>query len=170
MTSSNSSWTSINTVSTVNSDNPWPGILAYSEQDKDFFNGRDSETTELLRLVTRAQVAVLFGLSGLGKSSLLQAGLFPLVREEQILPIYIRLDFSEGHSPFTSQVKNAVVSQAGINTIEVPVGIDGETLWEYFHRKDHDFWTPRNQLVMPLLVFDQFEEVFTLFRPDVFPY
>ena len=166
MTSSNSSLQSTNAGSTVNADSPWPGILSYREQDKDFFNGRDSETMELLRLVIRAQVTLLFGLSGLGKSSLLQAGLFPLVRKEKILPIYIRLDFSEGHPPFTSQVKNAIVSQAASSAIEVPGGIGDETLWEYFHRKDHDFWTARNQLVMPLLVFDQFEEAFTLGRKD----
>src|SRR5262249_16056147 len=37
-----------------------------------------------------------------------------------------------------------------------------ETLWEYFHQKDADFWDAKNRPVVPLLAFDQFEERFTL--------
>ena len=35
-----------------------------------------------------------------------------------------------------------------------------ETLWEYFHIVH--FWGPRNDRLTPVLVFDQFEEIFTL--------
>ena len=41
-----------------------------------------------------------------------------------------------------------------------------ETLWEYFHRRDVDFWGPRNRLLTPVIVLDQFEEVFTLGQRD----
>jgi hypothetical protein len=37
-----------------------------------------------------------------------------------------------------------------------------ETLWGYFHDKETEFWNRRNRLVTPVLVFDQFEEIFTL--------
>ena len=63
--------------------NPWPGLLQYEEADREFFQGRQAETDELLRLVMRTRLSVLFGLSGLGKSSLLQAGLFPRLRCEE---------------------------------------------------------------------------------------
>jgi hypothetical protein len=81
-------------TATVNADNPWPGLLAFREADQDYFEGRPTETEDLFRLVMRERLIVFFGLSGLGKSSLLQAGLFPLLRREGILPVYIRLDFS----------------------------------------------------------------------------
>jgi hypothetical protein len=55
--------------------NPWPGLAAFTEAAKDSFNGRDAEAEELLRRVTTAPLTVLFGKSGLGKTSLLQAGL-----------------------------------------------------------------------------------------------
>jgi hypothetical protein len=42
------------------------------------------------------------------------------------------------------------------NTHDAP---DRETLWEYFHRVH--FWGPRNDRLTPVLVFDQFEEIFT---------
>src|SRR4030095_4489786 len=37
-----------------------------------------------------------------------------------------------------------------------------ESLWEYLHRQELELWSVRNQLLTPLFVFDQFEEVFTL--------
>ena len=39
-----------------------------------------------------------------------------------------------------------------------------ESLWEYFHRSDVDFWDSQSRLVTLVLVFDQFEERFTLGR------
>src|SRR5262245_44680364 len=68
--------------------NPWPGLAAYGEASAKYFHGRDEEATELLRLIRLAPLAVLYAKSGLGKSSLLQAGLFPMLRDEHYLPIY----------------------------------------------------------------------------------
>src|SRR5215813_11838988 len=76
--------------------NPWPGLAAYDEAASNFFHGRDEEARELLRLIQLAPLTVVYGKSGLGKTSLLQAGLFPLLRTEHFLPVYVRLDFSGG--------------------------------------------------------------------------
>ncbi len=147
---------------TVNADNPWPGLLAFRETDEGYFQGRQTETEELLRLVLRERLTVLFSLSGLGKSSLLQAGLFPRLRRESILPVYIRLDFSGSQPNLVAQVLGMTAHQASLHQIEAPQPRSGETLWEYFHRETNTFWNSRNRPVMPLLVFDQFEEIFTL--------
>jgi WD40 repeat protein len=159
---------------TVNAENPWPGLLAFRETDQGYFQGRQAETEELLRLALRERLVVLFSLSGLGKSSLLQAGLFPRLRQENIFPVYVRLDFSPQESEqngtakpdLTAQVIAAIAKQAGAHQIEAPRPTAGETLWEYFHREGNNFWNARNRPVMPLLVFDQFEEAFTLGRLD----
>ena len=37
-----------------------------------------------------------------------------------------------------------------------------EGLWSFFHRRDAEFWSERNRPVTPVIVFDQFEEIFTL--------
>jgi tetratricopeptide (TPR) repeat protein len=153
-------------ATTVNADNPWPGLLAFREADQQFFTGRHTETDDLFRLVMREPLTVFFGLSGLGKSSLLHAGLFPLLRPANIFPIYIRLDFSAAEPDLIAQVKSAIARQAELTDIEAPAIDPHETLWEYFHRRDSDFWNSRNRPVMPLIVFDQFEEVFTLGRLD----
>jgi len=147
---------------TVSTDNPWPGLLAFREADQGYFQGRKAETEDLFRLVVRERLSVLFGLSGLGKSSLLQAGVFPLLRRETIFPVYIRLDFSAREPDLVSEVKADIAREALAVQIEAPAAKADETLWEYFHRQDNDFWNARNRPVIPLLVFDQFEETFTL--------
>lgn len=114
----------------------------------------------------RAPLTVLFGSSGLGKSSLLQAGLFPAVRQQNVLPVYIRLDFVSRHADLTAQVGDCILSAAAEASVEAPAVSEGETLWAYFHRREADFWSGRNRPMLPLLVFDQFEEIFTLGRSD----
>src|SRR5918993_1750452 len=79
----------------LDADNPWPGLLPYDESSQRFFYGRESETAELLRLIQLSPFVTLYGKSGLGKSSLLQAGLFPHLRAARFLPVYLRLDFTQ---------------------------------------------------------------------------
>jgi hypothetical protein len=150
----------------VNADNPWPGLLAFRETDEGYFQGRQHETEALIRLVMRERLTVLFGASGLGKSSLLQAGLMPRARRENILPVYVRLDFSSGRPDLVAQVNELITKEASVHQIEAPPARPGETLWEYFHREGHHWWNSRNRPVVPLLIFDQFEEIFTIGRLD----
>jgi len=95
----------------IDEENPWPGLAAFDESAERFFNGRADESAALRRLVGQAPLTVLFGASGLGKSSLLQAGLFPLLRRDHYLPIYIRLDVRDGSGPLIEQVKRALEAQ-----------------------------------------------------------
>ena len=67
----------------INEDNPWVGLHEFTEDIQSFFHGREGETENLLNMVRRSGLTVLFGQSGLGKSSLLQAGLFPRLRGER---------------------------------------------------------------------------------------
>ncbi len=147
---------------TVDVENPWPGLASFREADRDFFRGREQETDALERLVMRERLTVVFGLSGLGKTSLLKAGLFPRLRRQQVFPVHIRLNYADGASNFTAQVRETLAREAEHSGIEAPASRDGDTLWEVFHRRDADFWTGRNRLAQPFLVFDQFEEMFTL--------
>src|SRR2546425_59830 len=142
---------------TVDSENPWPGLAAFREADHRFFHGREAETEELHRLVLRERQTLLFGLSGLGKTSLLRAGLFPRLREGSTLPVYIRIDFTEERLDLPSQIKSEIAHEATAAAVEAPVSGSTETLWEFFHRQGAEFWSNRNRVVTPLLVFDQFE-------------
>ena len=74
--------------------NPWPGLFWYTEEQASLFFGREAETQELLRLIQRETLTVLFGRSGLGKTSLLRAGVFPRLRPDGYFPVVLRLDYS----------------------------------------------------------------------------
>ncbi len=143
---------------------PWVGLASFTEGDREFFAGRGDEIEQLLRLVRRDTLTLLYGVSGLGKTSLLQAGLFPALRNENYLPVPIRLDFLESAAPLAKQVFDAIGLAAAEARVDMPQLQPGETLWEYFHRVDSHFWSSHNELVTPLLAFDQFEEFFTLGR------
>jgi hypothetical protein len=148
----------------VDAENPWPGLLSFREADQAWFQGRRRETNELLSLVRRDIVTLLFGISGVGKSSLLQAGLFPQLRADNVLPIRVRLAFTADHLDLPGQILEAIDREAEAAGVEAPAPTPGETLWEYFHRRDNDFWSARNRPLTPVLVLDQFEEIFTLGR------
>ncbi len=147
---------------TIDRDNPWPGLIAFDEGAEQFFNGRTDETAELRRLVMQAPLTVLFGASGLGKTSLLQAGLFPLLRRSHFLPIYIRLNLEQTGRPLIDQARLALRSEMVAQKVDAPPMGESESLWEYLHRSDLELWSEQNHLLTPLFVFDQFEEVFTL--------
>ena len=150
----------------IDRDNPWPGLAPFTEDLRGYFYGRERETDELSRLVKRQTLTVLFGQSGLGKSSLIQAGLFPLLREGDHLPLYLRLDHSAASPALADQVKAALTAAYAAEKADAPAFRQEETLWEYFHRKDVDIWSAKNRLLTPVLAFDQFEEIFTLGRAD----
>jgi WD40 repeat protein len=61
---------------------PYQGLVPYSEDDAEWFFGRD-EWREVIADNLRAyRITVLYGESGVGKSSLLRAGVIPTLREE----------------------------------------------------------------------------------------
>ena len=146
----------------IDEQNPWPGLGSFDEGAERFFHGRQNESAELRRLALNAPLTVLFGASGLGKTSLVQAGLFPLMRKEHYLPVYVRLDLSDRATPLIEQVKFALHTQLQARRVDAPAMRDGESLWCYLHRAGLEMWSEQNQLLTPVFVFDQFEEVFTL--------
>ena len=150
--------------SQLDRDNPWPGLDSYDESSHDFFSGRTEETNELLRRILDEPITVLFGKSGLGKTSLLKAGVFPRLREKGILPILVRLQIRITTEPLIEQVRLAFLDELRTQGIEHRDPEPGESLWEYMHRAGQEFWTRQNRLTRPVFIFDQFEELFTLGR------
>jgi hypothetical protein len=147
----------------LDSQNPWPGLTAFTEKQHEFFYGREQESHELFSCVKRERLTVLFGKSGLGKTSLLQAGLFPQLRAADCLPVYVRLSYEDHAAPFDTQLRSALGSAIeSANFAEVAFPQEGETVWEYLHRRGGNLINDEGNVVMPVLIFDQFEECFTL--------
>ena len=147
--------------------NPYKGLFHYEEKDKGLFYGREPEKKKLFKLVAHNFLTVVFGKSGIGKTSLLNAGLFPKLRDNGYLPIRLRLDYSPSAPPFreqirtmmTDELKRCRVHEKGKEKEAAQPFDPKETLWEYFHRVDH--WDDTGKSIAPVLVFDPFEEVFT---------
>ena len=58
---------------------PYVGVDAFGEEDRLLFYGRERDQEILLSNLYAAPASVLYGKSGVGKSSLLLAGLAPLL-------------------------------------------------------------------------------------------
>ena len=58
---------------------PFPGLGSYLRQDASIFKGRDDEIWSLFSIVSTYPITLLIGESGVGKTSLIQAGLFPFL-------------------------------------------------------------------------------------------
>jgi formylglycine-generating enzyme required for sulfatase activity len=145
----------------LDAQNPWPGLASFTEGNAAHFHGREHEADELARLVRRERLTVLFGRSGLGKSSLLAAGLFPRLRQDLHLPVPLRIGYAGEASP-RQQVWNALAAACAAAGLTAPPPAADESLWAYFHRAGGGFWNARRRPMLPVLVFDQFEEMFTL--------
>lgn len=142
----------------LSKNNPWKGLDIYREGD--IIYGRDEDIRKLSQYVLGYNETVLYGRSGIGKSSLLNAGILPVARIAGFIPIYIRLNHSNEETYF-EQIKTAI-EKYGV--IIQPVGtikdIERPLLWELFHR--NRFINQENGSIKLLLIFDQFEEIFTL--------
>jgi WD40 repeat protein len=61
---------------------PYQGLVPYTEEDGAWFFGRDAARAVVLDNLLAYRVSVLFGTSGVGKSSLLRAGVVRQVRDD----------------------------------------------------------------------------------------
>ncbi|HEY7872182.1 MAG TPA: hypothetical protein VIC31_05630 [Rudaea sp.] len=162
------SMTNADDAVTIDPENPWLGLFSYAEETRAYFHGRDEETGELARRVQRKLLTVLFGQSGLGKTSLLRAGIVPRLRAESYCPVYVRIDYAPESPAPSEQIKQAILratSEAGYWT-RPGSAIEGESLWEFLHHRGDLLRDGAGNVLMPLLIFDQFEEIFTLGQAD----
>jgi len=60
---------------------PFPGLRAFTENEREFFRGRDSLVALLLERFHRQPFLAVLGNSGCGKSSLVMAGVIPRLQE-----------------------------------------------------------------------------------------
>ncbi len=145
--------------------NPWLGLSSYKYEDSSRFYGRDEELQTLTDIIRQNIFTTLYGVSGAGKTSLINAGLSPILEKEQYLPIYVRLSHGSDSLPYEEQLISAVecaLEKIGGESEQIEnLDFDSKSdrLWLYFH--SHHFWSAQNHKVIPLLFIDQFEEIFT---------
>lgn len=118
----------------------YPGMGAFEEMQRPLFFGRSKEKEALLQALKVERSIVLFAKSGVGKSSLLNAGLIPYMPGNGFYPIRVRLGYADNvdyKSPLEI-TKDRVQKLEGREDVAVAVRsgllFDAEAprLWELF--------------------------------------
>lgn len=151
--------------------NPWLGLQSYTEYDRIY--GRDADIRALTQAVLNNKELLFYGKSGIGKSSILMAGLVGMCRQHGYVPISMRLEHSG--IKYIDQIKQALEAESIRVVRKEAVCGNDETLWEFFHcnefrKTNRDITTNEEAIgerVNLLFIFDQFEEIFTLSRNKV---
>jgi transcriptional regulator with XRE-family HTH domain len=166
-------------------ESPYRGLKAFREQDEAFFFGREAATAQVLerlsRLAAGAGVLVVSGVSGAGKSSLLQAGVLPQIHaaglagapEAASWPCQV---FTPTRAPL-DELALRVAAPAGADAAAVRRGLEADPAGFALtacqavlagpHGPGRDLTGPGERDQPPsqrrrlLLVVDQFEELFT---------
>jgi hypothetical protein len=138
----------------------YPGSRPFTQDDKALFFGRDEDITKLTTFITVEKTTVLYGKSGLGKTSLLNAGVLPKLESQhqyRILPVrfgsYTHDNLKHPLDIVEEQIAARSQQEGFLSSIESEV----ISLWQ--HIKNLELTLPNQPTV--LLVFDQFEELFS---------
>jgi tetratricopeptide (TPR) repeat protein len=139
---------------------PYPGLRAFESTDSTRFFGRRREVREIAALWRSSRLLTLYGPSGVGKTSLLQAGVIPLVDDEfaDVLPV--------GRLGHRSTVPTAVLPDhnpyvfallSSLAPADTPTRLSGLRLVDFLReqRRRHDRYGDQVPL---FLAIDQFEE------------
>ncbi|MET0938999.1 MAG: hypothetical protein ABWY51_07230, partial [Gaiellaceae bacterium] len=143
---------------------PYRGIHPFRYVDHPIFFAREEETRHLLQLVTVYRGVMLYGDSGCGKSSLSNAGLLPAAIQLGFTPERVRVQPRPGEEIVVERISLAEDGGAPyVPTWLTPAEEDSPVhvlSCDEFAQKVREAATSSR----PLVVFDQFEELVTLFE------
>ena len=137
--------------------NPYRGLEPFEEADARDFHGRDAAIAEMVDVLGRERLLVVFGPSGIGKSSVVKAGLVPALRRGAIdgSESWVITDMTPGSDPF-EQLRTAL---ARVAVADLP-DVVGELSWSARSLDELVRGVvPHGTNVV--IVIDQFEELFT---------
>ncbi|MEO6718903.1 MAG: AAA family ATPase [Ferruginibacter sp.] len=145
----------------------YPGTKPFEANEYKLFKGRGEDIQKLQELISLQNLIVLYSRSGLGKSSLLNAGLVNKFREEPgIVPLFVRFGaYYKGAAPAPRERLIQIITEEyhqDFNTFLFKKLIPQEQvtmhlLWYLF--KSLQICDPSKETFV--IIFDQFEELFT---------
>jgi hypothetical protein len=145
---------------------PYRGIQPFRYVDHAIFLAREEETEELEDLVAIYRGVLLYGASGDGKSSLINAGLLPAVARRRLRPERVRVQPRDGEELVVERIATTEEECDGghLPSLLVPDGDDSPRFVVSVQAFEDRVREACRSSQRPLLVFDQFEEVITLFE------
>src|SRR6185295_18366459 len=143
---------------------PYPGLSPFAEADADRFFGREAEVEALWGKIRRQTLLAVIGPSGVGKTSLLRAGLIPHRPSG-----WAAVACAPGSHPFVAlgQALAPLLAADAEAMAELFGGVSDAVQGAEVDRLVSALSRWRRGHAEGLLVLDQFEELFTLNVPDV---
>ncbi len=140
----------------------YPGIRPFQEGEQQLFFARSREVNDLLTKLAVERLAVLYGKSGMGKTSLLEAGVFPIIRQRHVLVVKLRLGAWNGNELATPIFSILMNIRQLSGTQELP------PLLARFPPGNNSLWVALKKIQLEnresqaiLLSIDEAEEIFT---------
>lgn len=130
---------------------PYQGLIPYTERDSSFFFGREKETRLIIANLYASPLTILYGPSGVGKSSVLRAGVAYQLSQRPNLKVIVHSDWK--NTPLT-RLKSTIAVLAGLGK-----NFDTNLSFEDFLKQTTDRTNTRFMFIL-----DQFEEYF-LYHP-----
>jgi WD40 repeat protein len=133
---------------------PYKGLQPYTEGDRKYFFGRTRDIGIIISNLYAASITVFYGASGVGKSSVLLAGVVPQLREEPhnaVVVVFNKWQVDD----FVGELKDAIAKQSGQTSIDRSLPLN-KFLEETQRAVDLPFF----------LICDQFEEYFLYHPPS----
>jgi hypothetical protein len=125
---------------------PYRYLDYFQERDRATFAGREEDIAEVSARMSADEPFVLYARSGLGKTSLLLAGVFPILRDRRLFPVHIRIIDNP-----VLDLRNALAT-----ALDRPCGVEAIDLDRLL--------ASASVIGSVVLVFDQFEEFFINLR------
>jgi 8-oxo-dGTP pyrophosphatase MutT (NUDIX family) len=142
---------------------PYKFLNHFEVEDIDIFFGRDFEINKFMQQIENSRLSLLFGKSGVGKTSFLLAGIFPKLYLNNYFPVSVRCT----DDPIKA-IKESIIFRI---EKEFQNSIEKENYRDYLLKmKDYELGEmiiEINKLIRktPIIVIDQFEEFFITLSP-----
>ena len=142
--------------------NPYVGLHPFDASSASFFYGRDAALKQLLTLLVERKLIVLVGPSGSGKTSFIQAGLIPRLQNPEASSAWRVLAVRPGPHPFEALVAALQPPgghwQESAQDLALQLRMGWRTITDVCLSNAPVQYPDRK----PLIVIDQFEELYTL--------
>ncbi|MDX1407682.1 MAG: hypothetical protein R3330_06095, partial [Saprospiraceae bacterium] len=142
----------------------YPGPISFSKEQQHLFFGRREEAKAVCELLISSRILTMHGESGSGKSSLIQAGIIPEIRglsEKMQREVHlIDINFQSLANP-VAQFKATLEHDTSPPDFD-QIMTSGPSMWYDLKRF---LFTRRD--VIPLLILDQFEQLFSREQAEV---
>ncbi len=161
---------------------PYVGLQPYTEAERDYFFGREQDTETIAANLLTAPLTLLYGASGVGKTSVLAAGVVPHLRAmPDVLVVLFRTWQDE---TFLAALETEISRSAGNFGFRTPALAGGARVADFGNTHDSDETLRNSQFAIRnssfdeflaraaqhthrtlLIILDQFEEYF-LYHPN----